>query len=458
MYYSKLGNYCQMEPTDKSLTLSPLDGRYYDKVSELSYYLSEFALNKQRILIESEYLKALSEHHIIRVFSKQETIILDSLSGKFYSHESGILKKYELRTKHDIKAVEYYLQEKLKSTSLVDVMRYIHFGLTSEDVNNLAYSSLLQTVNTECIVTLLDEILFEVKNIAVRYKYIPFLARTHGQPAVPTTFGKEMYVFYNRLRNVKSLIQVYSFEGKLNGAVGNHNALVLLYPKVKWVQFSKRFISSFKLKPCLVSTQILPSDSYVLYFTYLHLLNSILISLCQDIWTYISQNILILRKEKGQVGSSTMPQKINPIDFENAEGNLQIANSLFNLYANKLPISRLQRDLSDSTVKRSFATALGHNILAWKNIIKGLHKISLNEKVVSEQLFTHYEILAEALQLYLKDKGDNEGYEKIKKEFQGRIITKIEFQHMLDEYKIDLKNLSPYTYTGIAAELVKSFH
>ena len=299
-----------------------------------------------------------------------------------------------------------------------------------------------------------ENVLTAIRTLARQYTGSPMLAKTHGQPAVPTTFGKELAVFYVRLRLFKKTMQSYIFEGKLNGAVGNYNAMVSVRPDIDWIKFSRTFIMSLGLAPNLTTTQILPYDRWVEYCTMLAHINGILIGLCQDMWHYISQGLVVQHRDPKQVGSSTMPHKVNPIDFENAEGNLLITNSYFDLYERKLLISRLQRDLSDSTVKRTVGTALGHTLLAWKSVIRGLGKISFNQDAALTELNAHWEILSEAIQVYMKVHGDAKGYEKIKDLTQGKQLNAKTFRTLVKQFPA-LAKLTPVSYSGLSKRLAE---
>ena len=313
----------------------------------------------------------------------------------------------------------------------------------------------MQEANQETVIPCIARIQASLKELSLSYKNTPLLAFTHGQPAVPTTFGKEIAVFYHRIEKILNKLSTHQFEGKLNGAVGNFNALYFVFPEIDWISVSNQFIASLGLTANIVTTQILPSDNLVAYFDLLKLLNSILIDLCQDMWLYISREMLVIKKEKDQVGSSTMPQKVNPILFENAEGNLYVSNSLFEMYSRKLPVSRLQRDLTDSTIKRTFGTAIGHAVVAWKNITKGLSQIQVNTAAMAEELTNHREVIAEGLQMYLKKQGDQKGYEIIQKLFQGKKISKEALAAIMRELHMPLDILTPASYTGLAEKIVE---
>ncbi len=443
----------------KLFNISPLDGRYASKLSFFKDFFSEFALFKKRIFVEIEYLKRLSSFGAIRKLSQKEIDVLDQIVSNFDLNDALRIKEIEEKINHDIKAVEYFLREKFNRKKLEDLTAFIHLGLTSEDINNLAYGLIFKDFKKNVLEKELEKVLVSLKELADRYKKMPFLARSHGQPAVPTTFGKEIANFVHRLQKQQKRLSVFKFEGKLNGAVGNYNALSLIYRQIDWIKFSRVFIGQLGLVPNFHTTQILPYDNWVEFFQKLILINNIFLGLSRDIWTYIMLEELRLKAGKNQVGSSTMPQKINPIDFENAEGNLEIANSYFQLYERKLPISRLQRDLSDSTVRRTFGVALGHTFLAWNSLQQGLGKIALDEEKIKENLNHHWEVLAEAIQVYLRSTGEVRGYEKIKKITQGKKMTRENYLSLikelrLDKTEIDFINLSPEKYIGLADKLI----
>lgn len=441
-----------MNDEQELISLSSLDGRYVSQTVALREYFSEFAYIQYRVRVEIRYLLFLSKWKIIRALTKREKTLFEQIADSFNVADAAVVKKFESETKHDVKAIEYFLKEKLAGTSCKDILPFVHFGLTSEDVNNLAYGAMLTGAHNEIILPEVKKIPDDIQTISRINKSSFMLARTHGQPAVPTTFGKELVIFYARISKLEKRLKNFKFEGKLNGAVGNYNALVFAFPKTDWLRFSKEFISSFNLIPNLMTTQILPADNFVEYSLLLFQLNTILIGFCQDMWMYISRGLVTQKRNTKQVGSSTMPQKINPVDFENAEGNLQIANSYFELFARKLPISRLQRDLSDSTVKRTIGTAFGHTVLAWKSLEKGLTKISFNKDAAAEELNSHWEVLAEAMQIYFKLHGDEKGYEKVKKELMGKRIDKKIYQELVRDFP-DLAKLTPETYSGLARKI-----
>ncbi|CAG0958886.1 adenylosuccinate lyase [Anaerolineae bacterium] len=442
--------------------LSPLDGRYARETAPLSDYFSEYAFTRQRIRVEIEYLIALSRAtQLVRPFSASEISKLQSLFSNFSSDDVVRVKAHEARTRHDVKAIEYFLRDQLVTTSLSDVIEWLHFGLTSEDVNLIAQAIALRDSREAVILPALDRVIAQIGALAREHARTPMLARTHGQAAVPTTLGKEFAVFFARLRKQRTHIATHRFETKLNGAVGNFNALAAAAPQVDWLAFSSDFIRAFDLEPNLITTQLVPYDNWIRYFDVLRLTNAILIDFAQDIWRYISDDYLRSRVVAGEVGSSTMPQKVNPIDFENAEGNLGIANSLFAHYAEKLSRSRLQRDLSDSTVRRTFGVALGHSLVAYTNIARGLDRITANEEKMRADLDAHWEVIAEGAQTILRASGFADAYESLKLLTRGKGITREDFAVWIETLVVDesvkarLRALSPFTYLGLAEQLVE---
>src|SRR5215216_5199171 len=370
--------------------LSPLDGRYENETSPLRDFFSEFAYLRSRARLELDFLFALAKTGIFPA---------DPLSGwkpdleHFTDEDARQIQEYEKITRHVVKALEYFLRDKIPS----QLHPWLHFGLTSEDVNNIAQALALKDSRDQVLLPALDNLINELHDFAARTRALPLLARTHGQPAVPTTLGKEIAVFLSRLLKCRDEMANHKFEAKLTGAVGNFNALQAAAPQVDWVSFSKGFVENFGLEFNLVTTQILPYDNWLRYFDAVKLTNTILVDYTQDIWRYVSAGILKQKVVEGEVGSSTMPQKVNPIDFENAEGNLGIANSLLTYYGQKLPISRLQRDLSDSTVRRTFGVALGHTLLAWNNLNRGMSLIDVDEARIKSDLDSHWEVVSEGV-------------------------------------------------------------
>ena len=439
--------------------LSPLDGRYGNSVKDLAAYFSEAALMRYRLYVEIEYLIALSYEKQIKdlpVFSKNEQARLRRTYQDFNSAGAKKIKDIETTTNHDVKAIEYYIRGKIKKS----LHPWIHFALTSEDVNNLAYSLMWQHGLKHIYLVKLQLVFKELRKMAKKHKAAPMLSFTHGQPATPTTFGKEMAVFCSRLNQQINQLKTHKLLGKFSGATGTWSAHLSAYPKVNWIRFSSRFIKALGLEPNLLTTQIESHDSTVESYQQVVRVNTILTDLCKDMWFYISRGIIGQKKVVGEVGSSTMPHKINPIQFENAEGNLGIANSLLNHLAVKLPISRMQRDLTDSTTLRNQGVALGHSYLAVQNIIKGLSRITINKLQMSAELNTHWEVVAEAVQTVLRKAGQQDAYEQLKTLTRGEAINAeimAEFVSGLnipDNDKETLLTLTPASYIGLAPKLV----
>ena len=439
--------------------LSPLDGRYANSTKDLSAYFSESALMKYRLKVEVEYLIALGNEKRIKelpLFSKDEQARLRKIYENFNSVAAEKVKAIEANTNHDVKAIEYYIQGKVKKS----LHPWIHFALTSEDVNNLSYSLMWQDGLKQVYLPSLQSVNKELKKLAQKYKNSPMLALTHGQPATPTTFGKELAFFCTRIDRQISQIKSHKLLGKFGGATGTWSAHMVAYPKVNWTQFASKFIKSLGLEPNLITTQVEPHDSLAESFHQIVRVNSILNDLCQDMWSYISRGVLGQKKIAGEVGSSTMPHKINPIQFENAEGNAGIANKLLNHLATKLPNSRMQRDLTDSTTIRNNGVALGHSYLTLQNILKGLNRITINKVQMAKELDSHWEVLAEAIQTILRKSGKHDAYEKLKELTRGQSInakSMAEFVLELkvsDEDKQTLIGLTPACYIGLAPKLV----
>ncbi len=439
--------------------ISPLDGRYANSIAELSKYFSESALMGYRLKVEIEYLIALSNEKSINdlpPFSKDEQERLRKIYQNLNLVGAEKVKEIKATTNHDVKAIEYYIQGKVKKS----LHPWIHFALTSEDVNNLSYSLMWQDGLKQVYQSSLQSVNKELKKLARKYKEASMLALTHGQPATPTTFGKELAVFCSRLDRQIGQIKSHILLGKFSGATGTWSAHVAAYPNVNWRRFASKFIKSLGLKPNLITTQIESHDSLAESFHQVVRINSILTDLCRDMWSYISRGILVQKKVAGEVGSSTMPHKINPIQFENAEGNLGIANGLLNHLATKLPISRIQRDLTDSTTLRNQGVALGHSYLALQNILKGLGRITINKVQMSAELNNHWEVLGEAIQTILRKSGKQDAYEQLKSLTQGQSInaeSMYEFVSGLkisDEDKQTLLELTPELYTGLSSKLV----
>ena len=474
-----------MEEKDTQLiAISSIDGRYRDAARELTEYFSEFALIRARVLVECEYMIALSETAGVgmRSLTAEEKKTLKKIAD-ISLEDAQIVKKIEKEgynsipaTNHDVKAVEYFLKHKLAKTSLVDVSEWIHFAITSEDTDNIAYALLLGDALEGTILPTLEEVQLTLNDFARSHSATSMLARTHGQPASPTTFGKEMRVFESRLaRQIKEL-SARTVLVKFSGATGNWSAHVAAAPDVDWMKFSEKFVESFNVTPKTehkkktgvirielnaATTQIEPHDTYAEMFDNLRRVNTILVDLSQDIWRYISDGWLVQKAKSGEVGSSTMPHKVNPIDFENAEGNFGVANALLEHFSRKLPVSRLQRDLSDSTVKRTFGVAFAHSLIGYKALLRGLGKVSVNKSAMLEALQKHPEVVAEAIQTALRREGVEVPYEKLKALTRGREVTMVNFEKFIDGLDVDvkikkrLKEFKPDNYIGLAEDIAR---
>tara|TARA_Y100000294_G_scaffold45798_1_gene42421 strand:+ start:8337 stop:9689 length:1353 start_codon:yes stop_codon:yes gene_type:complete len=441
-------------------SISPLDGRYSKAVEELTEYFSEPALIYYRIKVEIEYLIALGDEKGIKElppFSKTEQVKLRNIYKNFNSTAAQKVKDIEETTNHDVKAVEYYLQGRLNKS----LHPWIHFALTSEDVNNLSYSLMWQDGLNQVYLPALKTVNKELKKFARKYKNVPMLALTHGQPATPTSLGKEFAVFAGRLQRQLQHIKSHRLLGKLSGATGTWAAHATAYPNINWINFSKRFVKSLGLEPNLITTQIESNDSLAESYHNLIRVNTILLDFCCDIWLYISRGVFGQKTKSGEVGSSTMPHKVNPIQFENAEGNLGIANAYLSHLAQTLPVSRMQRDLSGSTIIRNQGVPLAHSLLACKNIVKGSDRLTVNRKKIREELDNHWEVLAEAIQTTLRKSGDRLPYERLKNLTRGQKITQEDIQAFVQsldlpkEEKQTLLDLTPENYTGLAARIVE---
>lgn len=456
--------------------LCPLDGRYHKTGERLARYFSERALMSYRVKMEYEYLIALSRLQTVgvRKFTNDEMSVIHKACSLSVD-DAQIIKDIEIRghknipaTNHDVKAVEYFIKMKLEKTSLSDVVGWIHFGLTSEDTNNIAYAlSISDAIENELLPSI-EIINSKLKQLIKENKDTPMFARTHGQPASPTTFGKELEVFRSRIQRQIASLKKFKILVKLNGATGNFNAHISAYPKINWRGFSEKFIHSLnndrvlKLEVNQITTQIEPHDTYAELFDTLRRINTIFIDLDQDMWRYISDGWITQKIKEGEVGSSTMPHKVNPIDFENSEGNLGIANALLNYFSCKLPISRLQRDLSDSTVERNFGVAFGHSIVGYVSISKGLNKISINKERMMHDLDNHPEIISEAIQTILRKEGVAMPYEALKKLTRGKSITMENIATFIDNLEVKedvkkrLKKITPRNYIGLASVIAET--
>ncbi|WP_129627167.1 adenylosuccinate lyase [Candidatus Oscillochloris fontis] len=442
--------------------LSPLDGRYRHDVSGLVSYFSEAALFRYRVRVEVEYLIFLARSprvDFVPAFDVSQQASLRALYRQFTDADALAISAWDRKVNHDVKAVEYWLRERFDALQLGAWNEAIHFALTSEDVNNLAYALLVRDARDSIMLPALGQIETRLRDLAVSEAATPMLARTHGQPATPTTFGKEMNVFLARLRRAVAAISSAPLTGKLNGATGTFAAHVAALPGVDWPKFSTAFVRSLELEPVLLTTQIEPHDTLAALCDAIKRTNTILIDLSQDCWRYISDGYLVQAPKPGEVGSSTMPHKVNPIDFENGEGNLGLAGALLEHISRKLPVSRLQRDLSDSTVLRSLGTAFGYSLMGYQRILKGLGKVGVRRDVLLADLTAHPEVLAEAVQTILRRIGYPEPYEALKQLSRGRAMTMEDLHRFVaeiqveDSVKAELLALTPEGYTGLAAQL-----
>lgn len=440
--------------------VSPVDGRYKNKTEQLKNYFSEAALIRYRLLVEVEYFISLCAYPLPELddfdFSMFEK--LRGIYENFRKKDARKIKEIESVTNHDVKAVEYFLRDKFDEMGLGRYKEFIHFGLTSQDINNTAVPMTLREAWKNVIWPLLDEVQQKLYELSFTWKDIPMLAKTHGQPASPTTLGKELYVFNDRLEQQLSQLRAIPFSGKFGGATGNFNAHVAAYPEIDWVDFANAFLrTKLGLERQFVTTQIDQYDDMAAFFDAMKRINTILIDLTRDMWSYISMEYFKQKIKDGEVGSSAMPHKVNPIDFENAEGNLGFANAIFGHLSSKLPISRLQRDLTDSTVTRNIGVPLAHSIIAYQSLLKGLDKIILNENKINDDLENNWAVIAEAIQTILRRDNYPNPYEALKALTRtGERITKESLHHFIDdldvkeETKTEMKKLTPQNYIGIS--------
>jgi adenylosuccinate lyase len=446
--------------------ISPIDGRYGSRTEALRPIFSEYGLIRHRVIVEIRWLQALAAHEGITevpALGGHAERVLNDIIEKFSEQDAQRVKNIERTTNHDVKAVEYFLKEKIAgNTELEAVSEFIHFACTSEDINNLAYALMLREARNQSLLPLMDDMINALGELARRYADEPMLSRTHGQTATPTTVGKEMANVAARLHRQREQYAAIPMLGKMNGAVGNYNAHRVAYPDIDWPVFSKQFISELGLEFNPLTTQIEPHDYMAEQFDTLARFNTVLLDFCRDAWGYISLGYFKQKTVAGEVGSSTMPHKVNPIDFENAEGNLGIANALFAHFAAKLPVSRWQRDLSDSTVLRNLGVAIGHSVIAFESCLKGISKLELNTLRTAEDLDNSWEVLAEALQTVMRRYGIEKPYEKLKDLTRDKEVnqqTLREFIRTLDlpeTVREELAGLTPSTYTGNAGEQAHS--
>ncbi len=446
--------------------VSPVDGRYGRKTEALRPIFSEFGLIRHRVLVEVRWLQALAAHELIAevpALSEHASNILDSIADNFNEEDAQRVKNIERTTNHDVKAVEYFLKEKIAGNQELEaVSEFIHFACTSEDINNLSHALMLREARTQVILPMLDEVTDAITRLAHDNAELPLLSRTHGQPASPSTLGKEMANVVYRVKRQLDQIKQVPMLGKINGAVGNYNAHIASYPEVDWPKFAEDFVSSLGLEWNPYTIQIEPHDYIAELFDALARVNTILIDFARDVWGYISLGYFKQRTIAGEVGSSTMPHKVNPIDFENAEGNFGIANAIFDHLAMKLPISRWQRDLTDSTVLRNLGVGVAHSMIGYDSLLRGIGKLEANPARLAEDLDATWEVLAEAVQTVMRRYGIEKPYEKLKDLTRGKGISPESLKVFIDgldipaEAKDRLKKMTPGSYIGNAIEQAKN--
>ena len=446
--------------------LSPIDGRYGGKTAELRPYVSEYGLIHHRVIIEIEWLKALANHpgiNEVPPFSQDAIDLLNNIKVNFNETDAQRVKDIESTINHDVKAIEYFIKEKLEPLDeLNSISEFVHFACTSEDINNLSHALILKGSRDNILLPEMDRLINTIADLAVEYAAIPMLARTHGQPASPTTVGKELANVVARLQRQRSQTAASTLLGKINGAVGNYNAHLSAYPDIDWQQMAEKFIGSLGLELNPYTTQIEPHDNVAELFDAIARFNTIVLDFDRDIWAYISNGYFKQKMISGEVGSSTMPHKVNPIDFENSEGNIGIANALLNHMSAKLPVSRWQRDLTDSTVLRNEGVALAYSILAWKSTLRGCGKLEVNEKRLQADLMANWEVLAEPIQTVMRRYAIEEPYEKLKALTRGKGINQETLKNFIEQLEIpesarkQLLDLTPATYTGNAEQQAKA--
>jgi len=444
--------------------ISPVDGRYGSKVKSLRPIFSEFGLIKYRVTVEVRWLQKLAataEIAEVPAFSTDATAALNAIVDNFNEADAQRIKDIEATTNHDVKAVEYFLKEKISGNAELNaVTEFIHFACTSEDINNLSHGLMLNDCREDVLLPEMDKILAAIKALAVEYKTIPMMCRTHGQPASPSTLGKEMANVYIRLQRQRKQIAEVEILGKINGAVGNYNAHLSAYPEVNWHEFANEFVTSLDLSFNPFTTQIEPHDYIAELFDAIARFNTILIDFDRDIWGYIAMGHFKQKTIAGEIGSSTMPHKVNPIDFENSEGNLGIANALFTHLAQKLPISRWQRDLTDSTVLRNLGVGFGHAMIAYGATLKGISKLQVNEENLAAELDSNWEVLAEPVQTVMRRYGIEKPYEKLKELTRGKRVNGDSMREFImtlelpDAAKAQLCEMTPASYIGRAVEFI----
>lgn len=448
--------------SEVNLAISPIDGRYHDLTKELSPYFSTLALAKYRVFVEGKWLIFLLQEQLLpaTLVKKSELELIDKIIADFDERELERVLRLEAVTKHDVKAIEYYWREKLTEVRLEGLIPYLHFGCTSEDINNIAYSLMVKEALKNCWLTRATAIIEKLSTLARIYKNVPMLGRTHGQPATPTTMGKEFAVFVVRLQKVLVEIETIKLTAKFAGATGTYAALAVALPEKDWQQLSKKFINSFDLEFNFLVTQIEPHDRLCALLQKLQSFNSIVYNLNNDFWLYISNNYFSLKTGSEEIGSSVMPYKINPINFENSMANLSLANGIWGVLIDHLPISYWQRDLRDSSLLRNIGVGFAHTLIAFKQTVFGLEKVVINEKVLTSELEQHPEVLAEAIQTVLRFHGQADAYEQLKEITKGKKVTLEDLRTFIKKLNLDketkrrLLELTPATYLGLTNDLV----
>lgn len=441
------------------LAISPIDGRYREITEEISKYFSEYAFIKYRVIVEIDWLK-----YFLKNILKEEDVFstkLEEIVEKFDIKEAGRVKEIEKITNHDVKAIEYYVREKLEQVGLKKFSSYVHFACTSEDINNIAYGKMISDFLNDILFKNIEELILEVKNKSKELSNTPMASHTHGQIATTTTVGKELAVFVYRWEEIFEFIKNIKLKGKFSGAVGNFNAHIVAFPEIDWIKHAKKFVEEEKLEFNPLTTQIESHDIISMLFGYMKIFNNITMDFNSDMWLYISNNYFNQKIIKTETGSSVMPHKVNPINYENSMANIRIANSLFDSLSNNLQVSRMQRDLSDSSMLRNIGVAFSHTIISIKQTLKGFSKVEVNEKVLNEELENHPEVIAEAIQTILRKNEYENGYELLKEFSRGKRHTLQEYREFIESLQIEEKDkdillkLTPQNYIGLAEKLCK---
>ncbi|MBU1196317.1 MAG: adenylosuccinate lyase [Proteobacteria bacterium] len=444
--------------------LTALDGRYAKLTGQMAHIFSEYGLIRHRVFVEIEWLKFILSDLKLAHYDTAHTQHIDAIAKNFDVKDAQAVKDIEKKTNHDVKAVEYFIKDRLDGLGLSDIKEWVHFACTSDDINNTAYALMLDE-GRKIVKNLLDQMISAIEQKALEYKSVPMMGRTHGQPATPTTVGKEFVNFAWRISQEACIIEQATVQAKLNGATGNFNAHHFVYPEIDWIKASKRFISKhLGLEPILFTTQVNPNHSIAFILHAMIRTAAITIDFDRDMWGYISLGYFKQRIKKGETGSSTMPHKVNPIDFENSEGNMGIAISMMEHLSVKLQKSRFQRDLSDSTVLRSLGAVFGYFVIGVENALKGLSKLDLNSRIIQKDLDENQELLAEPFQTAMRVFGEDNPYERLKDLTRGQKITKSDLENFVDKlekvpenFKSRMKNLTPQAYIGLAIDLVDTY-